>query len=90
MSAEEIEARLRRAEFRVLERPWTVAEAAAWLGCSEEEVRRKARRGELAGARLGRSWRFDPEDVRALVKTSAGKVSRAEALAVVARTRRSK
>ena len=51
------------------DRPWTVEEAADYLQRSAETIRRMARRGDLAGKKLGRDWRFRPEDVRAAVVT---------------------
>jgi|SRR5579859_7511960 len=38
------------------DRPLTIAEAAAALGLSAEGVRSRLRRGQLAGARHGRTW----------------------------------
>ncbi len=54
------------------DRPWTVEEAAEFLGFDVETVRRWARgtktaAPKLRGAKLGKEWRFDPADVRALV-----------------------
>ena len=50
-------------------RPWSVAEAARWLGKTPETIRRWARSGKLAA--LGKlpdgEWRFDPHEVRALL-----------------------
>lgn len=37
----------------------TVAETAKKLGLSEATIYRLARAGDLPGARVGRSWRFD-------------------------------
>ena len=39
-------------------------EVAKRLKCSDETVRRMYRRGELAGRRVGRLYRFNPEGVR--------------------------
>jgi excisionase family DNA binding protein len=41
---------------------------AALLGMGEKWVRQQAERGELAGVRLGRNWRFLPADVAAFVE----------------------
>jgi excisionase family DNA binding protein len=41
---------------------------AALLGMGEQWVRQQAERGELAGVRLGRNWRFLPADVAAFVE----------------------
>lgn len=50
------------------ERPWTAEEAAHYLTWSVETVRRRARAGKLRATKLGEEWRFDPADVRALLK----------------------
>jgi excisionase family DNA binding protein len=50
------------------ERPWTTKEAAAFLSWDEETVKRWARKGRLRGEKLGREWRFVPDDVRALLQ----------------------
>jgi excisionase family DNA binding protein len=49
------------------ESPWTVEEAAAWLRCSTEHIRRLARREQLRGVKFAGKWRFSPADVRALI-----------------------
>jgi excisionase family DNA binding protein len=36
----------------------TLEEAASFLRCSPDTVRRRARAGELPAAKLGRAWRF--------------------------------
>ena len=45
-----------------------IAEAAALLHADAETVMQFARRGELPGARIGRSWVFLREDVIAFLK----------------------
>jgi excisionase family DNA binding protein len=40
--------------------------AAEFLGLHPETVRIKARSGELPGRKIGREWRFRPEDLDAL------------------------
>src|SRR3990167_334092 len=40
----------------------TVEEVAEYLGLAKDTVYRKAKSGEIPGARIGRSWRF-PQDV---------------------------
>ena len=50
-----------------MEKLWTTAEAAQYLGVSEEEVERLVRSGRLAGHRLGGQFlRFNPDDVKTL------------------------
>lgn len=60
------------------ERPWTLEEAAEWLQRDPETVRRWARGKKLKAEKLGREWRFAPDDVRALLPkiSKSGKVSR--------------
>jgi excisionase family DNA binding protein len=43
----------------------TVEDMAGLLQVSTETVRRKARTGEVPAVRVGRLWRFDPEQIRA-------------------------
>lgn len=50
------------------ERPWTAEEAADFLSFDPETVRRWARRGKLRGTKAGDEWRFDPADVRAVLR----------------------
>jgi excisionase family DNA binding protein len=47
-------------------RTMTALEAAEYLGMHPESVRRLARRGELPGRKIGKEWRFRPEDLDAL------------------------
>lgn len=46
-------------------------EAAQRLNCSPEHLMRLARRGEVQGAKIGRSWTFLEEDLLALVRQRA-------------------
>ena len=46
----------------------TPADVATMLQVSLETVLRWARSGELAGAKLGKLWRFRPDDVNAFVQ----------------------
>lgn len=50
------------------ERPWTAKEAADFLSWDVETVKRWARQGRLKGEKLGKEWRFAPDDVRALLR----------------------
>jgi excisionase family DNA binding protein len=43
---------------------WGVPEAADYLGMKPDWVYRRAESGELAGAKFGNKWKFDPEDVK--------------------------
>lgn len=45
-----------------------ITEAANRLGCSREHLMRLARRGEVAGAKVGKQWVFLEENLRALVQ----------------------
>lgn len=46
-------------------------EAAQRLNCSPEHLMRLARRGEVVGAKVGRSWTFLEDDLAALVRSRA-------------------
>ena len=48
-------------------------EVAEMLGCSKWLVYDLAQRGELPSVRIGRSVRFDPEDVAAFVNQRRGR-----------------
>lgn len=41
----------------------TVREAAAWLGCGDETVRRMVKSGKLKCKRIGNQIRIDPADL---------------------------
>ena len=43
---------------------WSTSEVAAAAGISERAVRRAAAEARLPGRRIGRTWLFDPVDVR--------------------------
>ena len=47
-----------------------VAGAADYLKMSEDTVRRKARTGEIPGAKLGKRWIFIKEDLKDAIRTS--------------------
>lgn len=46
-----------------------VAEIAEFLRISKESAYRKAKSGEIPGFKVGRSWRFFPEAVKAKLST---------------------
>ena len=62
-----------------MEKLWTAAEAARWLGIAEQDVEALVRHGKLTGYQLGgRYLRVRPEDVKDLrgrVKASAPAVA---------------
>ena len=43
----------------------TLREAAAFLRCSPDTVKRRARAGDLPASKIGRAWRFRREDLDA-------------------------
>ncbi len=47
-----------------VEQLWTVKEVALILRLEPETVRNKARKGDLPALRLGRVWRFIPEQIK--------------------------
>ena len=49
------------------EKLWTSADVAEFLDIHQQTVSRMAQRGELPGVKIGRAWRFRPEDIRAIV-----------------------
>jgi excisionase family DNA binding protein len=46
-----------------MEEVLTAKEAAAFLRCSPDRVKRHARAGRLRGAKVGRQWRFRRRDL---------------------------
>lgn len=50
-------------------RVYTVKEAAQVLQLNEEVVRRKLRKGELPGKRIGRDWRILEDDLKAFLRS---------------------
>lgn len=46
-----------------------LAQAAERLACSPEHLMRMARKGEVPGAKIGRTWVFLEEDLSALVRS---------------------
>jgi excisionase family DNA binding protein len=71
----------------VSERPWTVKEAAGYLGVDVETVRRWARAGRLTalGRLPGGGWRFAPESVRGMLGAQPAKAqARGEVADIVA------
>ena len=44
-------------------------EAAAWLRCHPEELRRRAKAGEIPGAKVGRAWVFLHDDLVTYVRS---------------------
>jgi excisionase family DNA binding protein len=68
------------------DRQVSVAEAAEWLGRSVGWVRARCRSGQLPAMKLGRDWRIDPADVRALM-TPGVTMDLGLARAIVKRTR---
>ena len=46
----------------------TLAQAAALLQVSERTIHRMVKRGEMPGMRIGGQWRFDREQIKALVR----------------------
>lgn len=53
-----------RHEHVAQEQPFTVAQAADWLQCSEVSIRRWIARGDLRAFRYGRTIRIEPADLR--------------------------
>ena len=51
-----------------MEKLLTMKEVAELLQVSEKTVKRIMERGELAGAKVGRAWRFTPADVKDYVE----------------------
>jgi excisionase family DNA binding protein len=49
------------------ERPWTTSEAMGYLQISRSTLWRLIASGQLAGYKVGSSWRFYPRDVLACV-----------------------
>lgn len=65
-----------------MEKLWTTAEVAQYLGIAEEHVGRLVKEGTLTGYKLGGKFvRFRPEQVQALKRTVAPEGSRACAIA---------
>ena len=52
---------------------YTITETASMLRVSENTIYRMARRGELAGSKVGRQWRFSEDSIQSLKKTSTKK-----------------
>jgi excisionase family DNA binding protein len=46
----------------------TLQQAAELLQVSERTIQRMVKRGEMPGAQIGGQWRFDREQVKALVR----------------------
>lgn len=53
-------------------RALSVEEVAEYLGLSRDTVYRKARRGEIPGIRVGRSWRFPLDILEDWLRDRAG------------------
>ncbi|MBP7963159.1 MAG: helix-turn-helix domain-containing protein [Caldilineaceae bacterium] len=47
------------------EQMWDSADVAKFLDLHQQTVSRMAARGDLPGIKIGRAWRFRPEDIRA-------------------------
>jgi len=45
-----------------------VEEVARYFGCQAKTIRKKLRKKEIPGFRVGGQWRVDPEDLKALVE----------------------
>ncbi len=48
-------------------RPWTRAQVADYLSCSEKQVARDTKSGILEGVRVGNRWYYDPKKVMSAV-----------------------
>jgi len=46
----------------------TLQQAAAMLQVSERTIQRMVKRGEIPGTRIGGQWRFDRDQLRAMVR----------------------
>ena len=57
-------------------RTLALSDAAAFLKLHPEEVRRRARRGVIPGARVGRRWVFIEDDLTAYVRSLYGAQAR--------------
>ncbi|MBI3088531.1 MAG: helix-turn-helix domain-containing protein [Candidatus Omnitrophica bacterium] len=63
-----------------MEKLWTTAEAAQYLGVTEEDVERLVRSGQLTGHKLGGQFlRFQPDQVKALKPAQLEAASRPSA-----------
>jgi len=64
------------------ERPWTLAEAAAFLREHERTTRRRVERGDLRPHRLPGSRRllFDPSEIKGLLQESTSTSEACEAI----------
>jgi excisionase family DNA binding protein len=51
---------------------WSDRQIAAAIGMSVKRVQELARNGSLPGFKLGKTWRFDPDEVRTWVKRNGG------------------
>ena len=51
---------------------WSKQHVAAAIGVSVKRVQELARAGLLPGLKIGRTWRFDPDAIRAWIKGSGG------------------
>ena len=52
-----------REPIGVSNRPWTTAEAAAYLQVHQRTITRMAKGGEIPAFRIGSHWRFRPADL---------------------------
>jgi len=63
-----------------MEKLWTTAEAAQYLGVTEDDVERLVRSGQLTAHKLGGQFlRFQPDQVKALKPAQLEAASRASA-----------
>lgn len=63
----------------------TLAEAAAWLGQSERQVRYLIQQGKLQATKLGRRWMISKEAVRSAPRIQRREAAKLEALEGVVR-----
>jgi excisionase family DNA binding protein len=58
----------------IMEKQWlTVAEAAEFLRLGRSTVYRLLREGKLPAHKVGRTWRFDPEELNVWIRTDKAK-----------------
>ena len=51
---------------------WNDSQIATAIGMSVKRVQELARMGLLPGFKLGKHWRFDPDEVRSWVRSHGG------------------
>jgi excisionase family DNA binding protein len=51
---------------------WNDRQIAMAIGMSVKKVQELARIGSLPGFKVGRNWRFDPDEVRSWIKRNGG------------------